>query len=100
MAEEPKLPTPMIEPNRVATAILGAATAPKRAVKVGAMSTVNTTVAKILPGLGDRMALKQRDRQQYEEPARNPEGALNTASEQTGVVARTRGTGGREAASA
>ena len=39
--EEPKLPTPMIEPEKVADAILEAATSPKREVKVGAMALLS-----------------------------------------------------------
>jgi len=59
------------------------------------MSVVNTTVAKLLPGLGDKMAAKQVDRQHYDEPPRNPAGALDRPSEATGVVGRTHGTGGQ-----
>jgi len=93
---EAKLPTPMIEPQQVADAILECAVTPTRAKKVGAMSVVNTTMAKFLPGLGDKMAAKQADRQHYDEPPRNPEGALNQPSESTGVAGQTHGTGGKE----
>lgn len=89
MAEEPKLPTPMIEPQKVADAILGAATKPERAVKVGSMSKLNTTVAKVAPSLGDKMAAKQVDRQQRDERTRDPQGTLYKAGE----TGRTHGRG-------
>lgn len=76
MAREPKLPTPQSDPYDVAEAICEAAESPKRAVKVGMMSKVNTATAKFAPRLGDRMAAKQVDRQQYDEPPRDPAGAL------------------------
>jgi short-subunit dehydrogenase len=94
--KEPKLPDPMIEPQQVADAILDAAVTPTRSKKVGAMAVVNTTVAKLLPGLGDKMAAKQVDRQHYDEPPRHSEGALHRPSEATGVVGQAHGTGGRE----
>jgi short-subunit dehydrogenase len=94
--KEPKLPTPTIEPMQVAEAILAAAIKPTRATRVGAMSKVNTTVAKFAPALGDKMAAKQVDRQHYDEKPRNPDGALNRPSETTGVAGQTHGTGGRE----
>ena len=97
MGQEPKLPTPMIEPQQVADAILDAAVNPQRHVKVGMMAKVNTFVAKTVPALGDKMAGKQVDRQQYDERPRNPDGALHEPSETTGVVGQTHGTGGREA---
>ena len=60
------------------------------------MAVLNTTWRRLLPGLGDKMAAKQVDRQHYDEPPRNPEGALNRPSEATGVAGQTHGTGGRE----
>ena len=59
------------------------------------MAVVNTTMAKILPSLGDKMAAMQADRQHYDEPPRNPE-ALYRPSEETQVAGQTHGTGGRE----
>ncbi len=76
MDQEPKLPTPMIDPEQVAEAILGAATKATRDVKVGAMSKVNTAVSKVAPSLGDKLSAKQVDRQQYDERPRDPDGAL------------------------
>lgn len=94
--KEPKLPTPTIDPQQVAEAILAAAVKPTRATRVGMMSKVNTTVAKVAPALGDKMAAKQVDRQHYDEKPRNPDGALNRPSESTGVAGQTHGTGGRK----
>jgi short-subunit dehydrogenase len=81
MDREPKLPTPLIDPQRVANAILKAATEPVRDIKVGMMSKINTTMAKIAPALGEKIAAKQANRQQYDQPpSRDPEGALWHAS--------------------
>jgi short-subunit dehydrogenase len=75
---KPKLPTPQIDPHDVAQAILKAATEVTRDVKVGMMSKINTTMA---PSLGDKIAAKQADRQQYDQPpSRDPQGALWRAS--------------------
>lgn len=79
MDKEPKLPSPMIDPQQVAEAILKAATEGGRDVKVGAMAVLNTAVFKLIPGLGDRMAAMQAGRQQEDVPPRNPEGALYQA---------------------
>ena len=76
MDREPKLPTPMIEPEQVAEAILKAATEGGRDVKVGAMSVMNTTIAKVAPKLGDKLSAKQVDRQQGDAQPRHPEGTL------------------------
>ena len=94
--KEPKLPTPMIEPQQVADAILDAATNPTRDKTVGAMSLINTTVAKVFPSLGDKMAAGQVDRQHYDEPPRNPGGILHRPSEAMQLAGQTHGTGGRE----
>jgi short-subunit dehydrogenase len=76
MDREPRLPTPQIDPAEVAAAILDAVENPARDVTVGSMAKLNTTVAKLMPAVGDRLAAAQADRQQYAEPPRNPEGAL------------------------
>lgn len=81
LAQEPKLPTPMIEPEKVAGAILEAATTPRRDVKVGAMSVLNTTMAKLLPMIGDSMAKMQIGRQQRDEAPHAREGTLYHAGE-------------------
>jgi short-subunit dehydrogenase len=81
MDREPKLPTPMIDPQQVADAILAAAEKPVRDVKVGAMAKVNTFVADNAPRIADYVAGKQADRQQRDEAPLNPDGALHTPSE-------------------
>jgi short-subunit dehydrogenase len=67
LAQEPKLPAPMIRPERVAAAILDAATMPVRDVKVGAMAVLNTTMAKLMPAVADRIAKHQIGRMQRAE---------------------------------
>ncbi|MDP9899594.1 SDR family oxidoreductase [Variovorax ginsengisoli] len=74
--QEPQLPDPMIDPQDVAESILKAATEGGRDVKVGAMSTFNTAIAKMVPWLGDWMSSRQTDRQQSTEKPRRPEGTL------------------------
>lgn len=76
MAEEPALPTPQIDPKRVAEAILDAAAKPTRDVRVGLMSKANTFLAKNVPALGARLAAKQANRQQSGPRRRDPEGSL------------------------
>jgi short-subunit dehydrogenase len=92
MEQEPKLPTPMIDPQKVAEAILEAAVKPQRDVKVGAMSKLNTMTAKLAPSLGDKMSAQQADRQQYQEAPRAPEGTLY----EPGESGQTHGSGGVE----
>ncbi|MDX2130511.1 MAG: SDR family oxidoreductase [Planctomycetota bacterium] len=92
MAREPKLPTPQIGPERVAEAILDAAQKPTRYAKVGAMASINTAMAKVMPGLADRMAAKQVDRQQEPFPAMHRAGALHLPSDTTGSVGQVHGT--------
>jgi short-subunit dehydrogenase len=87
--QEPKLPTPMIEVEKVASAILDAATSPTRSTKVGAMSVVNTAMAKFLPSLADVMSRQQVGRQQRDEASHSRDGTLFRA----GHSGRTRGRG-------
>jgi NADP-dependent 3-hydroxy acid dehydrogenase YdfG len=96
MPEEPALPTPQVDPTDVAREILDAAVRPQRVKKVGTMSHVNTTMSKLAPALAEKMAAGYVGRQRYDEPPRNPEGALHRPGESTGVIGRTHGTGGRE----
>jgi short-subunit dehydrogenase len=91
MDREPKLPTPQIDPDDVAESILDAASSHTRAKRVGAGSKVNTTVAKLAPGLAEKMAAKQADRQQYDEPPRDPAGTLF----KPGESGQTHGSGGQ-----
>lgn len=93
MRREPKLPSPQIDPFKVANAILQAATEPTHDIKVGALSKLNTAMEKLVPTLAEKMSAKQADRQQYDEPPRNPDGALYRPSGGGGV----RGSGGRVA---
>lgn len=76
MDREPDLPTPMIDPQKVADAILSAAEKPTRDVKVGMMSKVNTFAAKNLPAIADRMTAKQVKNLQRDEPAHDRDGTL------------------------
>jgi short-subunit dehydrogenase len=76
MEKEPKLPSPQIEARKVAEAICEAACKPVRDVRVGALSKLNTTTAKLMPAVGDWMAQKQTTTQNYEAPPVDPEGTL------------------------
>jgi len=96
MDKEPKLPTPLDDPEDVAEAIVKAAVKPVRSKKVGALSKVNTATAKLAPRLGDKLSAKQADRQQYDEDPRNPEGTLDQAGELVGTAGHVHGSGGRE----
>lgn len=88
---EPKLPDPRIDPQQVAAAILDAATNRRRDVKVGAMATISTAMAKLVPRLGDRMAARQMERQHHDEPPRRPQGTLYAP----GPAGHVHGDGGR-----
>jgi short-subunit dehydrogenase len=80
MDREPQLPSPRIDPEKVAKAILDAATHHRRDVKVGAMAVLNTLAAKLAPALADRMTAMQAGRQQRQAPAtRDRKGALYQA---------------------
>lgn len=92
--QEPKLPSPQIDPRRVAEAIIDAATHPRRYVKVGALSKINTFVAKFAPSLADKMSAKQIERQHYDEPPRHPEGTLYEPGEEGRVTGTGGNTGG------
>ena len=95
LSQEPKLPSPMIEPEKVASAILDAAVDPVHHIKVGAMSKLNTTLSAIMPTLAERMAKSYMGRQQRNEPPRQAvQGSLYQASED----GRTRGRGNENAA--
>jgi short-subunit dehydrogenase len=76
MDKEPKLPTPQIDPYKVAQAIVHAATNPTSDIKVGLMAKVNTAIQHVLPALAQKMEGKQAGRQQYDEAPRDPQGAL------------------------
>ena len=92
MDQEPKLPSPMIEPEKVADAILSAAIKPERHIKVGLMSKLDTAMANLIPSLADKMSAMQADRQQREESPRDPEGTLY----KPGEAGRTHGKGSKD----
>ncbi len=93
MDKEPALPTPLDDPFHVAEKILEAATSEKRAIRVSAMAKMNVALAKFAPAIGERMAAKQMDRQQYDEAPRNPSGSLHAPSN----AGRVYGSGGKRA---
>lgn len=76
MDREPKLPSPLINPEQVAQAILKAAVEGGRDIKVGAMAVVNTTISKLMPGLGDKMSAKRGSGQRDRIPPLHPQGIL------------------------
>jgi short-subunit dehydrogenase len=71
----------MIQPEKVADAILWAATKPTPNIKVGMMSKVNTFAAKNMPSLAERMAAGQIQSFKRDEPNTDSEGALHIPSE-------------------
>jgi hypothetical protein len=78
----------MIDPRKVAEAIVYAAEKPQRAVKVGAMSKMNTFIAKAAPGLGEFLASKQASSFKSQEPPRNPDGTLYCPGDQAEFMAK------------
>jgi short-subunit dehydrogenase len=94
LTQEPKLPTPMFAPEKVATAILNAATDPVRNVKVGAMAVLDTTMAVLMPALASKMASLQMGRQQRHEAPHAREGTLY----RPGECERVHGRGDQNAA--
>jgi short-subunit dehydrogenase len=91
MKKEPKLPTPQIDPERVAEAILRAASKRTRHVRVGVFAKLNSAAARLAPRLSDKISAKQANRQQYDEQPRDPDGTL----EKPGESGRTHGSGPR-----
>lgn len=96
MAFEPKLPQQGIDPSKVAEAILHAAEHPTRDKKVGGGAVMNVAMSRFAPHVADKMSAKAAGKLQYDEPPRNPQGALFEPSATTGVVGQTHGTGGVE----
>jgi short-subunit dehydrogenase len=95
LSQEPKLPTPMIEPEKVASAILDAAVDPAHHIKVGAMSKLNTVMSAIMPRIAERMAKGYMGKQQRDEPPRHElQGSLYKPTED----GRTHGRGNENAA--
>lgn len=81
LPSEPKLPSPLIDPHRVAEAILEAAVDGGRNIKVGALAHVNTATSNLLPALADRMSAMQANRQQHDQAPLDPDGTLFKAGE-------------------
>lgn len=94
--KEPKLPDPQDDPAHVAEAILHAAENPTREKKVSASASLNATLAKVAGGVADLLSGKRAADMHYDEPPRNPAGALEQSSEAAGVAGQARGTGGKE----
>lgn len=94
MSQQPRLPTPLIDVDDVARAILHAAVKPVREVKVGAVAVLDTLMAKFMPGLRDAIAQLQLGRQQRNEAPRTRTGTLYEAGES----GRMRGRGAENAA--
>jgi short-subunit dehydrogenase len=94
LSQAAKLPSPMIEAEKVASAILDAATDPARDVRVGTLSVINTTVAKLMPAMADVMGKLQMGRQQRDEAPQSREGTLYRAGE----CGRVKGRGNDNAA--
>ena len=93
MDQEPALPEPMDDPYHVAEKILEAATTEKRATIVSSSAKMNVLMSKFAPKVADRMGQKYFDKQQYEEPPRDPSGTLTTP----GHSGRVYGSGGQRA---
>jgi short-subunit dehydrogenase len=94
--KEPKLPEPKDEPSHVAEAILAAAETPTREKKVSTSAFLNTTVSKLAGGVADFLSGKRTSDLHYDEPPRNPAGALDESSEAVGTAGQTHGTKGKE----
>ncbi len=94
LSAEPKLPSPTIPAERVADAILDAATEPARDVRVGAMAVANSFLSRVAPRIADLMSSMQVGTQLRDEAPRDPLGALERPSEETAAGAgRIRGRG-------
>ena len=94
--KEPKLPNPQDDPEHVAEAILAAAETPTREKKVSTSASLNATLSKFAGGVADFLSGKKTADMHYDEPPRNPQGALDRSSEAVGAAGQTRGTGGQE----
>lgn len=81
MGEAAKLPPPLIDPSRVAQAMLEAAESGGRDVRVGAMASANIATGRLLPRLFDRLAAMRAKTQQADAPAHERSDALYRPSE-------------------
>jgi len=87
---EPKLSSSMIDPDRVAEAILDAAVVPTREKTVGGNAFLNALVWKLIPRAGKSSNGHLEGISSTEAP-RNPNGALHEPSESTEFVGHTHG---------
>lgn len=94
--KEPKLPDPQDDPQHVAEAILAACETPTREQKVSTSASLHVMLSKFAGGVLDKLTGKSASKMHYDEPPRNPQGALNQPSQATGVAGQARGTGGKE----
>lgn len=81
LPREAKLPTPMVDPQKVAEAILDAATKHTHHIKVGMNAKINTFMSNNFPGIADHEVAKYVEKQMANEPPRNPQGTLYTPGE-------------------
>jgi NADP-dependent 3-hydroxy acid dehydrogenase YdfG len=81
MDAQPQPDATAIDPERVAEAILRAATDGGRDVKVGAMAALNKAVSALVPVLADKLSARRAGRQRTGAPAEHAHGALYTPSE-------------------
>ncbi|MDB5391414.1 MAG: acr1, partial [Planctomycetaceae bacterium] len=93
---EPKIPDPQDDPVHVAKAILAAAETPTREKKVSVSASLNVMFAKVAGSVTDYLSGKKTRDLHYDEPPRNPAGALNQPSEEIGVAGITHGVGGKK----
>ncbi|HVT83069.1 MAG TPA: SDR family oxidoreductase [Phycisphaerae bacterium] len=86
MDREPKLPDPKIDPQKVADAIVEAATKHTHHVKVGMNAKINTFMSNNAPTLADHMAAKYVDKQQTDKSPQQPAGTLYEPGEVIDVL--------------
>lgn len=79
MRQEPGLPLPLIDPRKVANAILDAAVNERREVKVRLMAPVSFAIDKVGPKLREKMSATPVSREQQHELSSNPDGTLYQA---------------------
>ena len=89
MDREPKLPDPMIDPHRVAEAILTAAENGGRNISVGTLAAVDKLMWKMMPRMADKFAAKRISQQQKNEKPVNPSGCLYHPSESGRIYGNT-----------
>jgi short-subunit dehydrogenase len=73
---EPNVPSPVINPEMVASAILDAAVTARRDVKVSAIAKLGATLHKLSPALAQKLEGKLAGQEQSAEAPRDPAGTL------------------------